>query len=167
MLSWWFSISWERLEYLYQISWLYIQQLLRHFTQSHKCEPHGGARGKVRGSQSHSNSSSEVMNDCTFSWQFHPIVVEIFKSGPKWRTDQHSCRWCWYAKMYFVRKSLFSQKLYWVNDQNTITTGIMSAPLRQNKKQWIDILRLIDSWQLCNLAFWKQQICRKATNTVC
>ncbi len=27
-----------------------LQQLLRHFTQIHKCEPRGGAKGKVRGS---------------------------------------------------------------------------------------------------------------------
>lgn len=38
------------------------QKLLRHFTQKHVCQPHGGAKVKVRGTPKACNSSSGDIN---------------------------------------------------------------------------------------------------------
>ncbi len=72
----------ERYEYLYQIPWQSIQKLSRFFTKNQKCQPHGGAKGKVRRS-------------FLIHWIWSIQKLEIFQSGPKrwtdWLTKKKAC----------------------------------------------------------------------------
>ncbi len=64
------------------------QNTSRPFTKKQKCQPHGGARGNIRGSP---KSVEFILWGTWTSVQnfmaIHPIVVEIFHSGPKWWID--------------------------------------------------------------------------------
>ncbi len=62
----------------------------RHFTKKHKCEPHGGATGKVRGSPESVFWGPWIIvpNFMAIHW----IVFQIFQSGPTWWTDRPTDR---------------------------------------------------------------------------
>lgn len=64
------------------VSWHSIQEMLRYFTQKHKCERHGGAKRKSQGTTTVSR-----IHECLYkmSWQSIETNVEIFQSGPKER----------------------------------------------------------------------------------
>lgn len=56
----------------------------RHFTQNLKCEPHGGATGKVRRSPKSLRSTVLTPIKSTPNVKvIYPAVIEIFQSGPK------------------------------------------------------------------------------------
>ncbi len=60
-------------ECVYQISWQFSQQLSKHFTQNHKCQPHVGARRKSKGiSKVTRIHPLGTMNVCT-KFQYHEI----------------------------------------------------------------------------------------------
>ncbi len=62
--------------------------------KNHKFQPHGGATGKVRGSQT---SVGFILWGTWVSVQnfisIHPIIVEIFQPGPKWCTEPSGQHW--------------------------------------------------------------------------
>ncbi len=62
-----------------------------HFTENHKCQPHGGARGKVR---EWPKSLGFILWAPYISVPhfitIHPIFVQIFQSGPNCWTDRQT-----------------------------------------------------------------------------
>lgn len=89
------SRSWGEPECVEQDLRASTQQFLKHFKQNHRCEPHGGARGKVRASQkSLMLCYPIILCLCTSMLDWICVFFSFFALCAWWKTKGRTCCSC-------------------------------------------------------------------------